>query len=266
MTVYLSSNYKRYTEHMTNPPDAFPMRLNKYLAHKGIATRKDADELIERGRVLVNNKKATLGMKVQETDHVEVLRSKGAPKKLHYFAFNKPKEVITHSPGRGEGDIISLLPPELCTVNLFPLGRLDKESHGLILLTNDGRVTERLLSPDAEHEKEYIVRTKLPLRASFKAHMEAGVDIEGYTTKPARVRLLGEKLFSIVITEGKKHQIRRMVVAMHNEVVDLKRTRIMHIQLGNLAAGAYRPLTPLELEGFLAELGLTDPPTTARTT
>jgi len=239
-------------------PASEPMRLNKYLAHAGIATRRDADALIAAGKVLVNGERASLGMKVSEADTIEVMKGRGrrAAQPRAYFAYNKPRGVITHSPGDDEKDIVGSLPPELRSLGLFPVGRLDKDSYGLIILTNDGRITDRLLNPDTEHEKEYLVHTKLALRPSFKTHMESGVDIEGYRTKPARVRIAGEKSFAITITEGKKHQIRRMVVALHNEVVDLKRTRIMSIRLGSLGAGAARAIEGAELEAFLESLGL----------
>jgi pseudouridine synthase len=187
---------------------------------------------------------------------VEVGKNGRTLKKLVYVAYHKPRGVITHSPQEGEDDIISTLPRELSSLGLFPVGRLDKDSYGLIILTNDGRITDRLLNPSAEHDKEYSVKTKLPLRDSFKMHMEAGVDIEGYQTKPTKVRLTGEKSFSITLTEGKKHQIRRMVVAMHNEVVDLKRTRIMNIRLGTLKGGQARAIDGTELAEFLEAIGL----------
>ncbi len=233
------------------------MRLNKYLAHAGIATRREADELIARGRITVNGARAQVGMKVTETDRIEVAASKRSQKKLVYAAYNKSRGVISHSAQHGEEDIAGSLPPELQNLGLFPVGRLDKDSYGLIILTNDGRVTERLLSPDAVHEKEYAVKTKLPLRESFKKYLEEGVDIEGYRTKPAKVRLTGEHSFTITLTEGKKHQIRRMVVAMRNEVTDLKRTRVMNVRLGNLKAGRARVLEGAELDEFLELLSLT---------
>jgi 23S rRNA pseudouridine2604 synthase len=236
--------------------DQFPMRLNKYLAHKGTATRRDADELISQGKVLVNGKRAVVGMKVEEDDQVEVSRPKKKSLQRVYVAYHKPRGIITHSPGAGEEDIVSVLPEAFRKQGLFPVGRLDKDSSGLIILTNDGRITDRLLHPDAVHEKEYQVKTKLPLRASFKQHMEAGVDIEGYMTKPAKVRITGERSFSIVLTEGKKHQIRRMVVSMHNEVVELKRTRILSVRLGKLVPGDARALEGEELDDFLGALGL----------
>lgn len=232
------------------------VRLNKYLAQKGVATRREADELITRGRIFVNGEMAEVGMKVTSDDVVEVRSTKRSTKERLYVAYHKPRGVITHSPQDGETDIASSLPAELHGKDLFPVGRLDKDSYGLIILTNDGRITDRLLNPNAVHEKEYSVRTKLLLRTSFKKHMEEGVDIEGYMTKPTKVRITGEKSFSITLTEGKKHQIRRMVVAMHNEVVDLKRTRILNIRLGSLPSGHARNIEGEELMEFLTALGL----------
>lgn len=235
---------------------SFPMRINKYLAHRGHATRVGADTLIKEGKVFINGRRAVLGDKVIESDVVEV---KGRAKRTAayvYFAYHKPRGVITHSPQKDEKDIrvATSAIPELA--NTFPIGRLDKDSSGLIILTNDGRVTDRMLNPEHEHEKQYVVRTLRPLRASFKEHMEAGVFIEGYQTKPCTIKIMGEKIFRITLTEGKKHQIRRMVVAMHNEVRDLERTGIMNVTLGKLKQGAWRKIEGEELKKFLALLGL----------
>jgi 23S rRNA pseudouridine2604 synthase len=231
----------------------FPMRINKYLASRGIATRRDADELVQKGLVLINGSTAMLGDKVQATDEVTVLKRGKGTKQYAYFAYNKPRGDITPQRG-GEGD--EELPPQARELGLFPVGRLDRDSRGLLLLTNDGRITNRLLNPDKDHEKEYAVKVKKPLRKNFKEYMERGVDIGGYTTKPSRVRITGERTFSISLTEGKKHQIRRMVVALFNEVDDLRRTRIMNVRLGNLAAGEMRPVEGDELVELLASLGL----------
>ena len=125
-----------------------------------------------------------------------------------------------------------------------------------MLLTNDGRVTDRLLNPEYAHEKEYIVVIKEKLRPNFKQKMEAGVDIEGYKTKKCKVEILNNFTFKIALTEGKKHQIRRMCVALRNEVKDLKRTRILNIELGNLPAGSHRAIGGEELNMFLKNLGL----------
>ncbi len=246
--------YSRVLSVIVRLMDPFPMRINKYLALRGLATRRGADELIQKKKVYINDRLAVLGDKVDEGDRVEV---RGAKKASYiYAAYHKPKGVITHSPGEDEQDIKMLIKehPELSGV--FPVGRLDKDSSGLIILTNDGRITDRLLNPNSEHEKEYVVYTARPLRASFKEYVEKGVQIEGYKTKESKVRILGEKRFSIIITEGKKHQVRRMVVAMHNEVKELQRIRIMNIKLNNLPKGTHRMIEGKELADFLAALGL----------
>ena len=216
----------------------YPMRINKYLADKKISTRRGADELITGKKVYINGKLALLGSKINEGDKVEV---KGVKEKTYvYYAYNKPAGVETNSPRE----------------DLFPLGRLDKSSHGLLILTNDGRITDALLNPKYFHEKEYLVRTKEKLRSSFKGKMEVGVNIEGYMTKPCKVKILNENTFRVTLTEGKKHQIRRMCVALFQEVADLKRTRIMNIELGKLAEGAYRQIVGEELQTFLKSLDL----------
>ena len=255
---HAASAAKAKLEQENNANPEYPMRINKYLAQKGYATRKAADTLIDKRRVFINNKRAVLGDKVSETDVVEVRLDKRDPtQKLVYFAYNKPRGVITHSPqGDEESDIRENIPEMVEQFNVFPVGRLDKDSHGLIILTNDGRVTDRLLSPTREHEKEYVVRTKSRLRDSFKTNMEAGVFIEGYQTKPAKVNLINENMFNITLTEGKKHQIRRMVVALFNEVSDLQRTRVLNIELGKLKTGEYRAIEGDELAVFLKSLGL----------
>ncbi len=235
--------------------DTWPMRLNKYLAHQGLATRRGADEIIARGAVRVNGRVAALGDKVLAADKVEVV-GKASPKRLLYYAYNKPIGVITHSPQEGEKDVKQSvkLAPELSEV--FPIGRLDKDSSGLMILTNDGRVTDRLLNPDYAHDKEYRVRVETPLRESFKKYMEGGVDIEGYMTRPCLVRKTGPRSFNITLTEGKKHQIRRMVAALHNVVVELERTRILNIRLEDLKSGKWRAIEGDELATFLTSIGV----------
>ncbi len=220
-------------------------RINKYLALKGISTRRGADSLIEGGKVFINGKKAKLGDKVSELDKVEV---KGVQQKYVYFVYNKPVGVATE-------EIMERL-PKLKASQVFPVGRIDKASYGLMLLTNDGRITDRLLNPTSEHEKEYEVRVKDRLRSSFKEKMEKGVNIEGYKTKPCKVEIKDTDKFRISLTEGKKHQIRRMCVALFQEVVDLKRIRIMNIKLGDLKQNQVREITGPELKKFLSLLQL----------
>ncbi|HEX2792135.1 MAG TPA: pseudouridine synthase [Candidatus Paceibacterota bacterium] len=233
---------------------AFPMRINQYLAWKGHSTRRGADELIKESKVFLNGKRAKIGDKVAESDIVDVRFRK--PRAYAYLAFNKPVGMDTHAEGTGTDDVVGSLPADLKRLKLFPVGRLDKASRGLIIVTNDGRITDRLLNPAHAHEKTYEVTTKKPLRASFKEKAEAGVNIEGYVTAPAKVALLGESKFRITLTEGKTHQVRRMVAALFNEVADLKRVSIMNVSLGTLKAGGYRPIEGAELEKLLAALEL----------
>lgn len=229
----------------------YPIRINKYLARERIATRVGADELVKKGMVRINGKRAVLGQMVQESDKVEVSLSKQKGP-YRYFAYHKPKGVVTHSPQGGEQDIAAISKLK----GVSPIGRLDKDSSGLIILTNDGRVTDRLLNPRHEHEKEYMVETTEPLRSSFKKKMESGVNIGEGITKPCTVRVTGERSFRIVLTEGKKHQIRRMVSALFNGVRSLKRVRIGNIKLERLAPGAHREIEGEELSTFLKQLDL----------
>ncbi|MDP9249222.1 MAG: rRNA pseudouridine synthase [bacterium] len=229
----------------------FPMRINRYLALQKHSTRRGADEIIEKGLVFINGTVAELGSKVTETDKVEV-RFRGPRKKLLYFAYNKPRGIVTHSAQGEDSDIEDIFPVK----GVFPLGRLDKDSNGLILLSSDGRVTERLLGPKYEHEKEYVVKTKNALRKNFKEKMEAGVRIENEVTKKCKVAVLSNRSFRVILTEGKKHQIRRMCSALFQEVEDLKRIRVMNINLGKLAPGDYRPIEGEELQSFLTALEL----------
>ena len=212
------------------------MRINKYLADKKISTRRGADELIKEKKVFINGKLAVLGSQVEEKDVVEIKGAK--PKEYKYYAYNKPIGIETASPKEG----------------LFAMGRLDKASHGLLILTNDGRITEQLLSPEYPHEKEYIVRTKEKLRSNFKQKMEAGVNIEGYVTKKCQVKIVNENTFRIILTEGKKHQIRRMCANLFQEVADLKRERLMNIKLGNLKPNGFKEIKGSELAIFLKSL------------
>lgn len=234
----------------------YPMRINKYLAMQKVSTRRGADELVENKKVFINGKLAVLGSKVSEGDNVEI---KGAqPKKYIYLAYNKPVDIITHSPQGNEKDIKENIKNANIPKDVFPIGRLDKNSHGLIILTNDGRLTDQLLNPKYSHEKEYVVKTSNKLRSSFKEKMERGVNIEGYITKKCKIKILNENTFKIILTEGKKHQIRRMCSALFQEISDLKRIRVMNILLGTLKPNNFREIKGPELEEFLSSLGLTN--------
>ncbi len=247
--------FKKAIHKAPNETPEFPMRLNRYLSWKGIETRRGADELIERGKVTVNGIVANVGMKVNETDIIDVRGTKKSSDYV-YLAYNKPSGVVTHSAQQGELDILRSIKSSTLPKNVFPLGRLDKQSRGLIILTNDGRITDKLLNPIFIHEKEYVVETGKDLRNNFKEKMEGGVTLEdGYITKPCRVTILDTRKFSVVLSEGKKHQIRRMCVALFNEVKDLQRVRIMNIALGKLASNNYRKIDGAELIEFKKELG-----------
>ena len=226
----------------------YPMRINKYLAGKKYCTRREADEMVKKGRVSINGRPAVLGDKVSERDVVDV---KWRAKKYRYFAYNKPRGVITHSPQDEEEDILGTITLK----NIFPVGRLDKDSYGLIILTDDGRITDALLNPEHAHEKEYDVTCAHKLPDDFKEKMERGVDIGGYVTKPCTVNILGDNTFSIVLTEGKKHQIRSMCGAFGQSAVELQRKRIVNIKLGRLVPGEYRAIQGKELSDFLKALG-----------
>ena len=233
----------------------FPMRINKYLSEQKIASRREADVLIADKKVLINGKTATLGQQINEGDKVEI---KGEPKKYVYLAYYKGRGVITHSPAKGEIDIATRLKKDYSITNVSTVGRLDKDSEGLMILTNDGRITAPLLSPEANREKEYEVIVDKPITGMFVKLMSLGVKIEKEQTKPAKVvaHPKNNKRFNLTITEGKKHQIRRMCAALGFQVQSLKRVRIMNINLGELKPNQYRKINGEELKVFLKELGL----------
>lgn len=230
----------------------YPIRINRYLYIKGYCSRRQADKYIEEGRVKINDKKAVLGQKVEEDDTVEVdSKVENLPKNYKYYILNKPVGVVSHNPQRGEKSVEDIFKTK---VPVYPVGRLDKASHGLMLLTNDGRIVDKLLNPENPHEKEYVVTVDKVLKNTMKNRMEKGVNIEGYMTKPAKVRFTGEQRFRITLTEGKKHQIRRMCAALGYQVKDLKRVRIMNLKLDKLPEGKGRELTKKEKEDLLHHL------------
>ncbi|MFA6048193.1 MAG: pseudouridine synthase [Parcubacteria group bacterium] len=231
----------------------YPMRINRYLALENVCSRREADEIIKQGKVIINGRVAVLGDKVLENDNVEVFLD-GAEKELVYFAYNKPRGIITHSPQHGEKSIenITKFPQKV-----YPVGRLDKDSHGLIILTNDGRVTGKLLSPENFHEKEYTVKIDRAITPSFLKHMEEGVVLDdGYKTQPAKTKKINDFTFSIILIEGKKRQIRRMCESLGRNVTDLKRIRILNIQLDDIKSGKFRSIEGKELQDFLNKIGL----------
>ena len=217
------------------------IRINKYLADNNIASRREVDELIEEGKVFINGKRAKLGDQVSNTDNIEI---RDYAKEYVYYAYNKPKGIVTTNPQKGEKEIIS---HTKFPTKVFPIGRLDKDSHGLIILSNDGRITKKLLDPEFEHEKEYEVEVDKHVTPEFFTKMSKGVRIERYTTKPAKLKHMGSRKFSIILTEGKNRQIRRMCQACGYTVMDLKRVRVGNVVLGNLKPGAFKAVAEKDL-------------------
>lgn len=230
------------------------MRINKYIAHHGIASRREADALVATGRVFVNGAPATLGQIVHEHDQVTVANHN--TKKKRYLLFNKPTGILTHGGNKHEPDVITFLHTHYNITNVYPVGRLDKASEGLLLLTDDGRVPRELLDPAHGHEREYEVWVDKRVTDSTLHKLSKGIRIEGYRTKPAKAVRCGTNCFRITLTEGKKHQIRRMCAAAGYQVLKLNRIRIAHLTQDGLAPGQYRALRGAPLTKLLRTLGL----------
>lgn len=235
----------------------YPIRLNRYLYLKNYCSRRQADIFIKDGLVTINGIPAVLGQKVNEQDEVAIdAQIEKKKENFVYYVFNKPVGIVTRNPQGNEKSIADIWPKGQ---KLQPIGALDKASQGLILLTNDTRIVDRLLSPKYHHEKEYRVRVhkSLATMPDFKQKMEKGVVIERYKTKPCTVEITGDRAFKIILTEGKKHQIRRMCVALGYQVKELKRTRIMNLHLlAQHREGQGRELTVSEKMEMLKGLGV----------
>jgi 23S rRNA pseudouridine2604 synthase len=224
------------------------MRLNKYLAETGVCSRREADQWIDAGRVTVNGALAVLGTQVADGDEVRLdgqpLREK--PRKV-YLALNKPVGVECTTDRDVPGNIVDFVAHH---ERVFPIGRLDKDSEGLILLTNDGDIVNTILRAENEHEKEYVVAVDRPLTPAFLAGMASGVPILDTVTNPCKVTQVGKNTFRIVLTQGLNRQIRRMCEHFGYTVRRLQRVRIMHVRLGDLPLGKWRNLTAEELRGI----------------
>lgn len=237
-------------------PVEYPVRINKYLYLMGICSRREADTYIEKGLVSINNKRAVLGQKVEKGDKVTLAPSvKEKTAEKLYVIFNKPLNVVSHIPEENEigiSDYIADSPYK--TKGLSIIGRLDKNSHGLILLSNDSTIVDIVLNPKYEHEKEYLLTVDKKIDGLFVKRMKEGVEIEGYWTKPAEVMRLENNTCTITLKEGKKHQIRRMCAALGYQVRDLKRVRIENIRLGVLREGKFKRIEGLDLLEFLKRI------------
>jgi pseudouridine synthase len=227
------------------------VRINKHMADMGMASRREADEMILAGKVFVNGKKATPGMQIDPIeDKVEL---KGKKTSYVYYAYNKPIGIVTTGPQGDEEDILNATK---FRVPVFPIGRLDKDSHGLIIMTNDRRITHRLLDPKFEHEKEYRVTLAKGINQKFIDKLEHGMIVDKVRTLSTKVTREADRSFRIILKEGRNRQIRKMVEAAGDKVVDLIRLRIEHIKLDNLQDGSYRNLTKPEITALLKKLGL----------
>jgi 23S rRNA pseudouridine2604 synthase len=221
------------------------MRLNKHISDSGIASRREADAWIAAGRVTVNGQPAALGTQVKAGDVVLVDgRPLPARRAAVYIALHKPPGVTCTTERDVPGNIVDFVGH---SERIFPIGRLDKDSEGLILLTNDGDIVNEVLREEHGHEKEYLVTVEPAVTPTFLAMMAAGVRIGAEKTKPARVTRVGHNQFRIVLTQGLNRQIRRMCSALGWRVKRLMRLRIMHIRLGDLPPGRWRELTEAEV-------------------
>ncbi len=224
------------------------MRLNKFLAESGACSRREADRLIEQGRVCVNGRIAQLGTQVEQNDavtldqHVVERRRRAI-----YLALNKPVGIECTTDPRVPGNIVDFVDhPQ----RVFPVGRLDKDSQGLILLTNDGDIVNHILRAENRHEKEYLVELDRPISQRSIDVMAAGVHILGVLTQPCVIRRVNRTTLRFVLTQGLNRQIRRMCASVGFQVRSLTRIRIMDIHLGHLRAGKWRLLTPAEIKGI----------------
>ena len=224
------------------------VRLNKYLSDAGVCSRREADKFIAEGLVLIDGEVAITGSKVTP-DQVVTLKGKEVKReeKLVLIAFHKPRGIVCTTDKRDKDNIIDYIK---YSSRIFPIGRLDKDSEGLILLTNDGNIVNKILRAGNNHEKEYIVTVNKPITSEFLEGMAAGVPILDTVTKPCIIKALNKTTFQIIITQGLNRQIRRMCEYFDFKVLTLKRVRIMNINLGHLQLGGYRNVTDKELAGL----------------
>jgi 23S rRNA pseudouridine2604 synthase len=222
------------------------VRLNKFLSESGVCSRREADRLIESGRVKVDGQPAQMGMRVipsrQEIRVGKKIVTRKNPMVL--LAFHKPVGVECTAEKRVKNNIVDYIH---YPVRIYPVGRLDKDSEGLILMTNNGDIVNKMMRAGNRHEKEYVVKVDRPVTEDFIRRMSEGVAILDTVTRPCKVKQVGKYTFRIVLTQGLNRQIRRMCEALGYEVKKLKRERIMNIELGNLKVGTYRPVTEKEL-------------------
>lgn len=238
------------------------MRLNNYISSSGICSRREADKWIKENKVKVNGKLADIGTKVVEGDTVEVMGKVVKPKENKvYIAFNKPVGITCTTERHIKGNIIDFINHK---ERIFPIGRLDKDSQGLILLTNDGSIVNEILREENNHEKDYIVTVDVAITKDFLKAMSKGVRIfnpvqkKYVTTKPCKIEKINDKSFKITLSQGLNRQIRRMCEGLGYKVTKLKRIRIMNISLKGIPEGTYRDLSKEELKTLKENTKLRD--------
>jgi len=225
------------------------VRLNKFISDSGYCSRREADKLIEQNRVTVNGKRPGLGTKCVPGDEVWVdgkrIKSRAVtPASRVYIAYHKPVGITCTTEKHVQGNIIDAIRHKK---RIFPIGRLDKDSEGLIFLTSDGDIVNKILRAENAHDKEYLVTVNKPLSGQFAELMAKGIPMLGTVTKPCKVSIQGRFVFRIILTQGLNRQIRRMCEHLGYEVTKLKRTRIMNVHLGELKPGQWRDLTRAEM-------------------
>lgn len=247
-----------------------PVRLNKFLSETGICSRRQADAMIEEGRILVNGEPARTGMKVTPDMEIRVDGEVvGKPDRPVLLAVNKPRGIVCTTAEKEKDNIVDFLH---YPSRVYPVGRLDKDSEGLILMTNQGDLVNRILRGSNRHEKEYIVHVNKPLTQAFLTAMRQGVPIPDTNkvrrsgslmteedapvvlTRPCQVDPLGRNVFRIVLTQGLNRQIRRMCEYLNYRVIELKRVRVLNIRLGDLEVGRYREITGAEYQKLMTLL------------
>ncbi|MBU3220723.1 pseudouridine synthase [Clostridium algidicarnis] len=220
------------------------MRINKLLSNYGFCSRSETNKIIEEGRIKVNGELAIKGQWVEKEDHILIDDAPLLPKDKIYIALNKPVGITCTAAKEVEGNIISFMNYE---EYIFPIGRLDKASEGLILMTNDGDLANKILESENNHEKEYIVIVDRPFDDAFIKGMSEGVEISGARTRPCRVSRISEDTFRIILTQGLNKQIRKMTKTFGYNVISLHRIRIINIKIQGIDTGTWRNLTEEEL-------------------
>jgi len=247
--IIMAKRTKRLTSPVTEQDE---IRINKFLSDAGVCSRREADRYIKEGKVTIDGVVAQIGSKVKKGSVVTFC---GKPvqreEKLVLIAFNKPVGIVCTTDPREPDNIIDYIGYGM---RIYPIGRLDKDSEGLILLTNDGNIVNKILRAEYRHEKEYIVTVNKEIDAEFIKAMSSGVPILGTVTKPCKVKQIDKYTFNIILTQGLNRQIRKMCEYLGYRVTSLKRIRIMNIMLGRLKTGAWRNVTDKELAELLKHM------------